>query len=308
MTWFLCVFKGSDCYYGHVCLNSSSCLIMNVSAANQRHTACLFAYFHSHKAHHTSVMHSYNSQLYSNSVITTCLCHFCMFVLTAANVEPLHIYWSKTTRSLRCFCTDSHFKPIKVWDGAAGVLCALWLGAGAVVWAGRDFCGNRNSELYNNTCPCAALPSLYRLSSAPQTAYQPPWSSLTLAQSMDTRWGCGCCCFCIYILVMLTGVKVGGYWSFLLFFLFFYTFALKFVCIGGKEWVWMLAGELIIILISTEALMDLQEMSDLSSQQVYSLNQGCWICFWGSSKEEGVTGNQTGSEGKTVTVKNDVLY
>lgn len=32
---------------------------------------------------------------------------------------------------------------------------------------------------------------------------------------------------------------------------------------------WMLAGELIIILISTEALMDLQEMSDLSSQQVY---------------------------------------
>lgn len=38
---------------------------------------------------------------------------------------------------------------------------------------------------------------------------------------------------------------------------------------------WMLAGELIIILISTEALMDLQEMSDLSSQQVYSLNQGC---------------------------------
>lgn len=50
---------------------------------------------------------------------------------------------------------------------------------------------------------------------------------------------------------------------------------------------WMLAGELIIILIYTEALMDLQEMSDLSSQQVYSLNQGCRICFWGGFKGGG---------------------
>lgn len=240
---------------------------MNVSAVNQRHTVCLFAYFHLHKAHHTSVMHSYNLFKQCNHNMFVPFLHVCIH--SGQRWAISFLYWSKTTRSLRCFCTESHFKPIKVWDGAAGVLCALWSGAGAVVWAGRDFCGNRNSELYNNTCPCAALPSLYRLSSAPQTAYQPPWSSLTLAQSMDTRWGCGCCCFCIYILVMLTGVKVGGYWSFLLFSLVFYTFALKFVCIGGKEWVWMLAGELIIILISTEALMDLQEMSDLSSQQVY---------------------------------------
>lgn len=62
---------------------------------------------------------------------------------------------------------------------------------------------------------------------------------------------------------------------------------------------WMLAGELIIILISTEALMDLQEMSDLSSQQVY---RGVESVSGGVQRREGVTGNQTGSEGKTVTV------
>lgn len=270
---------------------------MNVSAANQRHTACLFAYFHLHKAHHTSVMHSYNLFKQCNHNMFVPFLHVCIH--SGQRWAISFLYWSKTTRSLRCFCTDSCFKPIKVWDGAAGVLCALWSGAGAVVWAGRDFCGNRNSELYNNTCPCAALPSLYRLSSAPQTAYQPPWSSLTLAQSMDTRWGCGCCCFCIYILVMLTGVKVGGYWSFLLFSLVFLHLCIE-VCVYWRKRVSVDVSRRInnhsYFYWSTHGLTG-NVWFELSAGL-----QGCWICFWGSSKEEGVTGNQTGSEGKTVTV------